>query len=603
MISLQTQVVVTRDCFNKYIAIVQIVIDAILLLLPQTADNLTPIATTTKMRSYNVGNTINTNTNANAIDTVTSNGCMNAINNNRQCYNNVNTFDTNNGQTNNISANNNTIAAANINGAVANQMLGNQLQPQHLNNHQHQINTQYMFPASLNGTLVPETVTATMMTAAALTAVARATQSSLQVSSPQQQPPPLHPMPTATPMPQSTASGSLNSMVPQMSSNAVTASNEIISLTSTPSSSSASSVSGTSDEISSGAPITAGDEIYDVTRWLFKYRRPLTVIEVCHLMGIDLLQKNNNNLFWELTIDSRVILEEKLLDYIEFNVGLNYYKRKEGITKLLRQPENEHIQTEEVSDPDDLRKKYYVISGLDFNTLLMQMRTNKARELCRLMVLIKTALIKQSEYEQLYLQYNASWRNYTDVQLEMCLDEIRKCRQAKATLYHHKFITNERFQNHQRIKHQMQHQLLRSRKRQLDQRPPALGLYRTNNAGEWYLMRRKMEYWNNAERKVLKRGMEKIFCWFNTDHTTNVMASLCDRFDQYDWTIYGNYIRSPEFAAKFGENADKQLRDIITSIIEHDLNHHAKQLFDQWPQHNQMDMQEQLVPESEQAPC
>lgn len=559
------------------------------------------------MRSYNIGNSNNNiNTNNNAIGTAANNGCMNAINTNHQQYsNNVNDIGTNNYPATSINANNNATTIANINSVAANQMFGNQLQPQHYNNNQqHQFNTQCMFPASLNGALPPETVTATMMTAAALTAVARATQSSLQVPS---QPPPLHVIPAATRMPLQTTTSpvSQNNTMTQTPSNAVKAPNEIISLTSTPSSSSSSLESGTSNEISSGVPVTAEDEIYDVTRWLFKYRRPLTVIEICHLMGIDLLQKNQNNLFWELTIDSRVILDEKLLDFLEFSVGLNYYKRKEGITKLLRQPENEHIHADEVSDPDDLRKKYYVISGLDFNTLLMQMRTNKTRELCRLMVLVKTALIKQSEYEQLYLQYNASWRNYTDIQLEMCLDEIRKCRQAKAALYHRKFITNERFQNHQRIKHQMQHQFLRSRKRQLDQRPPALGLYRTNNAGEWYLMRRKMEYWNNAERKILKRGMEKIFCWFNTDHTTNVMASLCDRFDQYDWTIYGNYIRSPEFAAKFGENADEQLRDIITGIIEHDINNNNKQLFDQWPQqqHHQMEMQEQMMVQESGVSC
>lgn len=520
---------------------------------------------------------------------------MTAINNNRQqYYNNLNAIGISNcPNNNNIASSNNTTASA----VAANQMPGNQLQ--HHNSHQHQLNTQYMIPTPLNGTLAPETVTATMMTAAALTAVAQATQSSLHAPV---QPQLLQPIPPSTPLPPALA----HTPDPQITLNGVaTPSNDIVSLTSTPSSSSASSVSGTASDETSSAALShaADDEMYDVTRWLYKYRRPLTVIEVCHLMGIDLLQKNRNNLFWELTIDSRVILEEKLLDFLEFNVGLNYYKRKEGITKLLRLPENEHIQTEEVSDPDDLRKKYYVISGLDFNMLLMQMRTNKTRELCRLMVLMKSALIKQSEYEQLYSQYNASWRNYTDVQLEMCLDEIRKCRQAKAILYHRKFITNERFQNHQRIKHQMQHQLLRSRKRQLDQRPPALGLYRTNNAGEWYLMRRKMEYWNNAERKVLKRGMEKIFCWFNTDHTTNVMASLCNRFDQYDWTIYGNYIRSSEFATKHGENADEQLRDIINGIIEDDLNHH-KQMFDQWPQQNEMELQDQMmVQESEQVPC
>lgn len=76
-----------------------------------------------------------------------------------------------------------------------------------------------------------------------------------------------------------------------------------------------------------------------------------------------------------------------------------------------------HIEHLKITDDKDPCKKYYILDALNFEGLMIQMRTSKVVELCKLFSLMKIIVIKYYKYEKYYERYSAELLQYQNNQL------------------------------------------------------------------------------------------------------------------------------------------------------------------------------------------
>ena len=297
----------------------------------------------------------------------------------------------------------------------------------------------------------------------------------------------------------------------------------------------------------------------------------ITVNEVCARFGVDIDNDRRNRFFWKIQLDKKVIVNEELLNWLGYS-GSRYYLKKTLITKLLAK--NPHIQYEEITDEKDCRKKYYVLDAIDFEGIMMQMRTEKVRELRELFSLMKMIVVKYCEYEKFYEKHSAELLRQQNYQLIGSVNELkslvltvkedgdereRRAEEERRKAEEERTRAEERErraeERSRRLSTQIENNIKRLRRDIAPNVVPApinpskvhrLGLYRTALDGEWYLMRRQREAWRDAERRLYNRSMIQVRVWDNVSHAVDVGNTLKRRCRRLTWYARGNIIRVPE---------------------------------------------------------
>lgn len=95
-----------------------------------------------------------------------------------------------------------------------------------------------------------------------------------------------------------------------------------------------------------------------------------------------------------------------------------------------------------------------------------------------------------------------------------------------------------------------------------------LGLYQTDVPGEWYLMRRQREGWNEAERKLMRRNMTLLHRWDNVSHAVdvgNLIKKHCRRY--LSWDARGNRIKARRGGEVEKTITDEYIFEMIQTIL------------------------------------
>lgn len=139
----------------------------------------------------------------------------------------------------------------------------------------------------------------------------------------------------------------------------------------------------------------------------------LSFPEFCNYYGMDIENNIRNRILWRIQLSQKVVVDEMMLDFIGYT-GLTYNHKRNAFKKLLLH--NTHIDYEEKlvksddnnenKDDDSGNQYIYVVSTLDFETLMHQIRTLKVVELRELFTLIKFIMNKYSDYEKYFEEHH-----------------------------------------------------------------------------------------------------------------------------------------------------------------------------------------------------
>ena len=331
-------------------------------------------------------------------------------------------------------------------------------------------------------------------------------------------------------------------------------------------------------------------EKLDVDQLVENVRYKLSPVEIFRRCGIDIENDARNRIFWNITNEKRILIDDQMYEFLGYSRE-TYSKKKFSLTKLLKKPHNSHIQYDEVCDERDVRKKYYVLSGTDFDCLLMQMRTQKAQELRQLFSIMKHIVVKIHEYELRYEQYQAKMLHSQNNVLLRSMDELKSLMNEREERAERERVKAEQERvkaEQERVKAEQERQraeersnlMLNQMRRNVDilnnviaprvvplpiskNKNRRLGLFKTPVRNEWYLMRRQREGWRDAERRLTNRGYESVRVWDDISHAIDIGNEVKKLYRQNEWYARGNYLRSKQLEAVPCEH----VADIIDKIV------------------------------------
>jgi len=362
----------------------------------------------------------------------------------------------------------------------------------------------------------------------------------------------------------------------------------------------------------------------DPRTWICNIK--LSLNEVCAKFDLDIENDNRNRIFWNININQRVLVNEDVLGYLGYS-GKTYHQKKIAFFKLLRK--NDYIKYSEIACDSDPRKKYYVLSSLDFESLIMQMRTDKVVELRNMFSKMKYIITKYNEYEKFYERYQTQILQLQNNRLAHNVEELKEILlnvqtssdkdrlkaeedRIKAEEERNKALQREQFAESERRKAQQREEYAeqerkkaemerekseaerfraQARSERLEQliedtnyklnttigpnlspapiskgKCRSLGLYSTPNKNEWYLMRRQEECWREAESRLELRGMKLLCKWTNVAHAVDIGNSVKHFYrTQFSWHAKGNVLRS-----NVDYVTDADLIQVISYVLFHE---------------------------------
>lgn len=314
-------------------------------------------------------------------------------------------------------------------------------------------------------------------------------------------------------------------------------------------------------------------ESTNVEEWINESHGKLTLQQVCLKFGLDIENDHVNKIFWDIKSKSQILINEDMLNYMGYSG--NFKDKNGSFKKTLKKMQN--IKYTEEVDAKDPRKKYAVLRGFDFETVLMHMRTSKSSEIFTLLSTMKMCVIKYREYEKLYANRLAdiSTRQKNDVmdKLEQMTKKFDLSMQQAAQ--DRKDIEEKASRERKQITQQLERNVsilnnviapkitpdpINSGKNHI------LAIYSTIVPGEWYMMRRQREGWTEAERKLMKRNMTLLHRWDNVPHAVDVGNMIKKHCRKYlSWDAYGNKIKAKHTNAN--NITDQHLLEIIEKIL------------------------------------
>lgn len=295
-----------------------------------------------------------------------------------------------------------------------------------------------------------------------------------------------------------------------------------------------------------------------------KYNQRLTMNEFCMLFGLDMENDERVKTFWNINENNRVIMDDKMYEHIGYR-GI-YSNKKQAFTKLLKKPKNSDIIFKELVSDKDPRKKYYVLCGKDFETLLAQMKTTNVLDIRHLMQEISDVQRKFHEYQTIFEQRNLA-KSIKELKTLMTSEVVRAEEREQRAVERNTILTNQIKRNVTILNTIIAPRMAPLTKKINKRRQ--IGLYKTQVDGEWYLMRRQQEGWKEAEQMLLLRNMRLVKRWDNVSHAVDIGNVIKERYRQFDWFAVGNYLRVRDTSTR-EEETDESLSEIITGIINED---------------------------------
>lgn len=347
----------------------------------------------------------------------------------------------------------------------------------------------------------------------------------------------------------------------------------------------------------------------DVRTWISPIK--LTYTEVCKKYGIDITNDRRNAFFWNLLSNSKIVINEDVLTWCGYSG--EYRNMKTSFAHLLRK--NSHILYNEIRDEKNDRKSYYVLESLDFETLLMQMRSRKAQEIRELFTYLKHISTQYIKYEKYYKEYqnqlirgeNSQLVKY-NIELVQSVNELKDLvLQVKDNAAKDAEAAKERAEIKEKLaeknKNEMSNKLdimtnkiddirtnvsvkvvdrLRQEVSPLVAPEPVnsnkercLALINTVPGYEWYIVRRQRETFNRAIGKILKKYDKErptvVKRWYKISHSVDVGNSLKNRLRNLRWLARGNILRAidqndggPTYS---NETLVREIEDILENNI------------------------------------
>lgn len=271
----------------------------------------------------------------------------------------------------------------------------------------------------------------------------------------------------------------------------------------------------------------------NVEDWIEESDSKLSLFDVFRKFYIDVEQNPLAGALFYMNFSGKIVFDEMLLNNLGYTGAFNY--KNYELRRFLKGCEN--VKFDNFFDGT---RRYVMMSALDFENVLPQMRNSFTVR--ALLDAIKILMGKYRAYEFLR-------ENYIENQKHS----------AEAIL-----IRNQLSRAVDILKGDMA----------LDVMPlpnlgetHTLGLYRTKNHNEWYLMKRQLGSWDEAEKKLLARNMVFVHKWVNVSHAVgvgNIIKLVCR--DSLFWKACSNTIAVSDKITVTDDQMVKALDTAVTSI-------------------------------------
>lgn len=318
----------------------------------------------------------------------------------------------------------------------------------------------------------------------------------------------------------------------------------------------------------------------DVRTWISPIK--LSYTEVCKKFGIDILNDRRNSFFWNLLSNDKIIINDEVLDWCGYSG--EYRTKKTNFSHLLKK--NNHILYNEIRDEKNQRKYYFVLEPLDFESLLMQMRSPKAREIRELYSYLKYISTQYTRYEKYYEEHSKEILMGQNKQLMKTIDKYEQRAEASEKLQEKMSNKLDRLENKiDDFKTNINTSVvdpLRDNVSPLVAPEPinakkerCLALINTKPGYEWYIVRRQRESFNSAIGKILKKYDKErptvVKRWYKISHSVDVGNSLKNRLRNLRWLARGNILRAIDQNAGGPTYSNETLVREIEDILENNI--------------------------------
>ncbi|CAH2109114.1 unnamed protein product [Euphydryas editha] len=157
----------------------------------------------------------------------------------------------------------------------------------------------------------------------------------------------------------------------------------------------------------------------DVRKWVSPLK--LSYSEVCRKFGIDIENDRRNAFFWNMMLDNMLVVNDDLLSWCGYSG--EYKTMKNHFLSLFKK--NPQFLYDEIEDTECRRKRYIVMDTMDFESLLMQMRSRKAQEIRELYSLLKYISMQYVKYEKYYEEHRDEIISQQNNQLTQSVHELK----------------------------------------------------------------------------------------------------------------------------------------------------------------------------------
>lgn len=330
----------------------------------------------------------------------------------------------------------------------------------------------------------------------------------------------------------------------------------------------------------------------DIQAWISPIK--ISYADVCIKFGIDVVNDRRNAFFWNLNWQQKVIINDEVLEWCGYSG--KYKNMKTGFAQLLKK--NTHISYEEIPDEKNKRKFYFVLEPRDFETLLMQMRSPKAREIREIYADLKNISIIYTLYEKYYAEYRENLAVESNLQLVRSVDRLEGLMERAEKRDYEMCDKLDKMGNEMAdIKTNLNAKVVDRLREEVSplvapesintKKERCLALINTKPGYEWYIVRRQRETFNSAMDKVLEKYKKEkpsvVKRWYKISHSVDVGNSLKNRLRNLRWMARGNILSAIDRDAGPSYSNDvliQEIENILNKNIATTLSDVTKQLID-----------------------
>lgn len=216
---------------------------------------------------------------------------------------------------------------------------------------------------------------------------------------------------------------------------------------------------------------------------LIKESIHFTLRDVCDFYGLD-LEDSKNKFFWNLNINNSVRINEEIIGWLGYSGDMA--TQKQNVVRFLQYKNIEYTRLR------DSRKFDIIISSVDFESLVMQLRSQKADELRMIFSIIKHIMLVYLKYESMVAKSrnlmltNQMEQLTKDATSLIKTNELMKLREDAMTSKYDELISSTRalYQMNTRLKSNLgsvQLQLRRAKYEEEQAKEELQNIYNSNN--------------------------------------------------------------------------------------------------------------------------